>query len=291
MGREDSSNQGGRGGGRSTRRQGKGGTYKGRGQRFGYQNKQELKFYPQGGGRQQQATFEAVKEHILQYIQKTYEQGYEIAKSLREMKEKDFSKERPKRVTSEETDKDKRKEDQEGLDIFYKAEINEHIKRSNLYKDNMKKAYALIMSYTSKIMQNRLETLPNFESEIRDKPIKLLAAIRTKMHDPERTKYPFAALTLALMRLLTLCQYEKENLLEYSKRFKQAADVLQAHLGTEALDGFIETTEHYTGKTDEFKVKRQQKHVVIVMIFKILFISMQHISESCPRKTFKLRQS
>ena len=45
--------------------------------------KVEMKFYPQGAGKYQQtSTYEMVKDYIVQYIQKMYNYGQDIAKSL-----------------------------------------------------------------------------------------------------------------------------------------------------------------------------------------------------------------
>ena len=45
--------------------------------------KVEMKFYLQGTGKyQQMSTYEMVKDYIIQYVQKTYDYGQDIAKSL-----------------------------------------------------------------------------------------------------------------------------------------------------------------------------------------------------------------
>ena len=43
----------------------------------------EMKFYPHTVGSQQQSvTYDTVKDHIVQYVQKTYKNGIDIAESL-----------------------------------------------------------------------------------------------------------------------------------------------------------------------------------------------------------------
>ena len=102
------------------------------------------------------------------------------------------------------------------------------MKRKNIYEANLKKSYALIIEYCSKTIQSRIESDPQYESNIQDDLIELLKKIKIIMHDPEKSKYPFASLTEAVNRLVNLKQYDKENLLEYSKRFKQAKDTMVA---------------------------------------------------------------
>ena len=89
-------------------------------------------------------------------------------------------------------------------------------------QENAKKAYATIWGYCSKTIQNRLEAHVTYVSTICDDPIELLKAINILMHDPERAKYPYASLTEALTTLINLNKMQKENLLEYVKRFKQS---------------------------------------------------------------------
>jgi hypothetical protein len=62
------------------------------------------------------------------------------------------------------------------------------------------------------------------------------------MHDPIRTKYPFASLTEAISRVLNLKQSENKGLLDYVKRFKESHDIMKSHVGTGILDKFVENT-------------------------------------------------
>ena len=66
---------------------------------------QEVKFCPHGAGRQQQSImYDTTKDHIVQYVQKTYKNGQDIAMSLRDLKKKDLEPERPKRGVATEAD-------------------------------------------------------------------------------------------------------------------------------------------------------------------------------------------
>ena len=60
--------------------------------------KVEMKFYLQGTGKyQQMSTYEMVKDYIIQYVQKTYDYGQDIAKSLWHLKVIELDKEELKR--------------------------------------------------------------------------------------------------------------------------------------------------------------------------------------------------
>ena len=100
-------------------------------------------------------------------------------------------------------------------------------------EDNKIKAYGLIFSHCNKVMQNRIEETPNFEADIRDDPLMLLREIKKKMYDPARAKYEFVTLTESLKRILSTTQENDEDLVQYTKRFKQARDIVKDSIGKE----------------------------------------------------------
>ena len=88
--------------------------------------------------------------------------------------------------------------------------------------------------------------MSNFDSEIRDNPFKLLDAIKDKMYDPARAKYEHALLTESIIRALLNAKQEfDEDLIDCTKRFKQAKDVFQQTVGDEILHKFVENTKDY----------------------------------------------
>ena len=191
----------------------------------------EMKFFPHAVGRQQAVTYDTVKDHIIINIQKSFQGGDDIAESLRDMKVIDLEKEKPVRQLSENKDANERKIEQDGYDIVYSGEIQSYIERTRLLRQNLKKAYAHIITYCSPTIKNRIETHVDYVDKIRDDPISLLRTINVLMHDPVRAKYPYASLTEVMSRLVTMKQYENENLLEYTKRFKQAKEIMKSHVG------------------------------------------------------------
>jgi len=109
-------------------------------------------------------------------------------------------------------------------------------------------------------MQSRIQQEPNFASEIRDDPIKLLEVIRSKMHDPVRMKYPYASLTETLVSVLNSRQHDGESLLDYTKRFKQNRDILESLMGKEMLHKFVEHLPEYQAETDTSKQDEMKKN-------------------------------
>ena len=233
-----------------------------------------IKFFPISTGKQQTMTYETVKDHILQHIQKNYVHGRDIESSLRDSTKMDFSSTgiRPQRAISTESDAIKAKTDQDALDMIYQVEVEEWVKRKNTYESNSAKAYSLIYdNYCSKTIQDKVKNHLDFESDIRDNPIKLLEVIKTLMHDPEDTVYPMASLTEAVRRVINIKQHENESLLDYSTRFKEARDVAKAHLGTHPLDHFVENIPAYHALTDD-SAKKEAKDTAYEMWMSYLFV-------------------
>ena len=142
-----------------------------------------------------------MKDHIISYVQRTYRHGQDIAISLRELKKRDLTSEKPTRKISSKTD-DNKKLEQDGFDMRYQAEIKQFLDRQSGLVENLIKAYALIFgTYCSKAIQSRVEEHPDFETTIRDDPIEVLKTINILMHDTVRAKYPYASLHDVMMRL------------------------------------------------------------------------------------------
>jgi hypothetical protein len=222
-------------------------------------NQTELKFAPHVQGKHQ-TTYSTVKDAIIQYIQKTFKDGDDVAQSLKEGKLIDLEAEKPVRGVSSSPVKSEATLEQTGLDILYQEELRGFFDRKNNLRTNMTKAYALIFTnYCNRTMQLRIEEHPEFETKIENKPIALLEAIKVLMHDPVRATYPMVSMTEALTRLVNLKQNENEQLLDYVKRFKQQRDVVKSYLGTKLLDTFVEQSEEYRNITAAQKATSTMK--------------------------------
>ena len=244
----------GRGGGR--------GRGKGQSKKNGNGNSKEQQqpmFYPHGDSGQRIFPYNTVKERIIHYVQRSYENGYDVSQSLERMQEIDLNSVKPMLDESRETDTAKKAIQQRQYDLEFEAKSKMWLERNDKLRQNMLSAYSLIYStYCSKAIQSRIESHPDYNStddalRIKDNPINLLAAIKVVMHDPLRAKYPYASLTESLLRTLTAKQGEKEDLAAYVRRFKDARDVMKSQLGTDFLEKFVETTQEYCETTDALK--------------------------------------
>jgi hypothetical protein len=198
--------RGGRGRTGSGFRQGRGrGRFQGRQGRSTNSKQLEIKF--------QTVTYDTVKDDIVQYMQKTYKHGQNIAVSLRDLKQNALQSLVPTRGQSTGTDPVVNSNEQAGMDIMYQAERERYLEQKDTLEQNLSKAYALIFcTYCNHTMQNRIKEHQDYETTIRDDPIELLSKIKVLMHDPIRAKYPFTLLTEAMIRMLNIKPIENEGL-------------------------------------------------------------------------------
>ena len=98
---------------------------------------------------------------------KSYNNGQDIAKSLRDLAIKDLSPLLPIRGQASSTDATIQANEQAGMDILYQAELERYLDRKATLEQNLCKSYALIFStYCNKRMQNRIEEHPDYETTI-----------------------------------------------------------------------------------------------------------------------------
>jgi hypothetical protein len=106
-----------------------------------------MKFTPHGIGRDKQTvTYDTVKDHIIQTVQRNYKHGLDVAKSLRNEAITDLKDVLPARALSTKADETAKSLEQTGHDIMYQEELKRYLERKEDLEENLTKAYALIFS-------------------------------------------------------------------------------------------------------------------------------------------------
>lgn len=272
MGRDNSSGRNpGRGGGN-----GKGGRFfnakKNKGNNSANKTKErEMRFAPQTAGKANYHTYSTVKEHIENYIQKTYKEGFMIvATSLAEMKEPDLESDKPVLKQSTATDEDQKAFENKMNETMYQEEVKQFLETKKTVNREMTKAYALIFgNYCTTAMQQRIEQHPDFET-FKNDPIKLLDVLKTLVSDPVRAHYPYASMVDALLNFVHCRQQDEEDINDYYKRFKHNRDVLKNYLGSKVLDYFVEHLKGY--KDGSFTVQSDMKKEACDRLYAYLLI-------------------
>ena len=173
----------------------------------------EILFTPYYSGKQQYMTYDTVREHIIQDIQKKFKYGSDMVKAIRDDAYTDPGQGKPARQIADLYDeRNKRKDnvllriEQDGYDLEYTEDLRNYNARVYTYEENKHRAYALIFGYCNKTMQNRIEEISDFETRVRNDPLELLREIKMKMYDPARAKYEFVSLTKFITRILNTKQ-------------------------------------------------------------------------------------
>jgi hypothetical protein len=244
-----------------------------------------MEFTSHENGKNQKYTYDTVKEHILEELQKDLRNGSDISVNLRKetdigipiLKPRRKRARRPKKIVKAKNKKEAREDDssetfddpvgelredaseefddlaleeelrleQQDYDMEYTLDLKEWKARTNTYEDNKFKAYAVIFGYCNKIMQNRIEETIDFEANIRNNPFVLLATIKLKMYGQSRGRYEFVQPTDTITQFLLLKQDHGESLVEYYRRFKQSVDNLREIFGDKFLNEFTEKMSSY----------------------------------------------
>jgi len=151
------------------------------------------------------APFATIHEMIATYIQKNYDCGHDIAKSLRRGQLIDLDAEKPTRTIASGATKAEQDLLQSGLDIEFSTRMSAHVKREQHLHSNLPKAFVYIVNnYCADGLKTRLISLPTFQSTIEDDPLALLTAIKTCVHENVRTQYPLVTMPTHWDHLLKL---------------------------------------------------------------------------------------
>ena len=209
------------------------------------------------GSAKQASDYSTVTKYLINYIRKTYTNGDDVANALEEGKTVDVDKWKPQPRASTK-DKQTQKEEYEAEikynDIMFGAEVESWIKRKDLYRSNVGKAYALFYERCNKAMQTKLQARKDFEANKTD-PFKLLKAIKEHSVSYQENKYPMNTITDAIRNIVNLKMKDDESLIDYGLRFKVARDVLKSQLGGPLiLQKVAEKIQGYDAQ-DQGKVK------------------------------------
>ena len=110
-----------------------------------------------------------------------------------------------------------------------------------------------------------------FETEIRDEPLKILEAISKLMYTPVRARYPYSTLAETLSSLFNLQKIQDEKPVDFIERFNQEKQLARTQLGNHFLDVFVGNKLDYKVSTDEVE-KKSMKSEAFKKFMAILFL-------------------
>ncbi|MGA0888342.1 MAG: Ty1/Copia family ribonuclease HI [bacterium] len=218
----------------------------------------EYKFHPLGRDTSKnKATFQETFNKLVNKLRMTISQ--DVADAIQDMKEFEFDAVRPKlEMSREEEDDQKRAAEQAQLDKFYQYELQEWGKRKRKYEEQKGKTFAIIFeTFCTDSMRDRLESLPNFSTEVDKKPLKLLEEIKKIMMTPQTAIYPAMSILSTMRGLINLRQRQDEDMKTYYERFRQQMGLWEQMIGSSFLDAYVENTEEFQKVKEEGKPEKE----------------------------------
>lgn len=213
------------------------------------------------GSAKQAADYESAAEYVINHIKRTFERGHDIAEALRTGTLPDLNTWNPQLQISRSTDDEVKQMENEQFKMLYKAELDDAIKRKRIFEENKFKAYALIWERCAKSMQSKISTRTDYQTDIFDNPIRLLNAIKEHSLHYQDKKYPISIIVDAFRAIFSAKQKENESLLDFTRRFKTAKDVLESHLGGSLyLEKYIRALPNYDAVDERAAAKTGSEH-------------------------------
>jgi hypothetical protein len=186
------------------------------------------------GSASQAADYETITSFLINYVKKNYKGGTDIATALKKGEEFDFSGMMPVLKFSEKDADDPLAIGENcSLKLIFQKELKEYLDQKKQYKNNKNQVYALFFERCSRSMQQKIQALSNFDTEIEDNPIKLLQAIKQHQAplDYQDNKYKWIIIIDALMAFMNCRQQEGESLQDFTSHFKTARELFVSHFG------------------------------------------------------------
>ena len=84
------------------------------------------------GSLKQASDYETTAEFLINYIQRTFEEGFDIAEALRTLQELDTTKWAPTLQVSNADDETTREIEKQQFDVLYKADVDEAVLRKKI---------------------------------------------------------------------------------------------------------------------------------------------------------------
>ena len=110
---------------------------------------------------------------------------------------------------------------------IWSKEYDMFMKKKDKYRDYKAKVFTIIIGQCDPSMRNKIEHFKGFsKAETTCDVIELLRIIKDIAFDANEKKYPAQQVVLALKTLASVGQYEKEELVDYFKRFISSVEVL-----------------------------------------------------------------
>jgi hypothetical protein len=201
------------------------------------------------GSSKQASDYETTKDFVLNHIKQSLDHGKDIANAMRTLKKPDFDEWDPEVKASTNADPLVAEVENNLYQIKYKSATDIVARRVRAYNVNEGRAYGIVWARCAKAMQNKIASRTDYENVVYDDPIELMRAIKEHSLNFQETRYEMSIIFDAYRSVFACKQQEGESLLDYTRRFKTAKEILESQLGSPLIlkkfvmsaEGFDET--------------------------------------------------
>jgi hypothetical protein len=179
----------------------------------------------------QTPAFEVTTEFLINYIERNFDQGNEIAMAIESFEDPDQAQWKAKMNISSEKDPVVRAQETEQFKIWYQSNYKEYKLQVSTYKSNKTKAYALFMGRCFKAIESIIELRYDFTDKIKDNLIELLKGIQEHALNYQEHQYNMSIILDSMRNMLQTKQRIGESLQDNTKRFRTSRDVFETQLG------------------------------------------------------------
>ena len=176
--------------------------------------------------------YSVITDYLINHIRKTFTNGEDIVRALEERAEIDLMQEMPQLIQSASDNPAVIAQEEKQYAVLYQAEISDFVKRKSTYKANRSNAYGLLVAQCSKALVQKLETRTDWATSIKNNPINLLNAIEEHSLTYKENKYEASIVIDSLESFIKTKQRDDEDLVDFTRRFKSARDVMESHMGS-----------------------------------------------------------
>ena len=209
-------------------------------------DKKLLKFHPLVKGKHPENSFDEVKKELVLSLEASdLEKADDIINCVRNMVLLDLDQLRPVLSFSQATTRAQEDRENEALKETYRYDMKKWDARVDALRNNKRKLHAKIIKFCTETMKFKLQQESDYEATLYDDPIALLQRIKKFMTTSDETDWEFFTLWESIRKFVNCVQSNTETPNEFRKRFEEKSKVVEALLGDNFLDSFIQTTQGY----------------------------------------------
>ena len=191
--------------------------------------------------------YHKTKLAIINHITKEMKNAEDIKWALKHEEEFDMEAEKPE--TKDNKGNELTIDTTTAAGLLLKLQLEQYLKRINIYKSNKTTAYGYIIGQCTQAMKNQLEAREDW-TIIEDELIPTLKAIKEITHNYQQSKYYIGTVSKVIRDFFTIKQDDKEPTVQFAKRYRTQKELMEDRFGKINMEQAMKSTPEYTKLCD-----------------------------------------